>query len=502
MRGVRALLNGANASTPAMQTYMRVAGISHLLLDKQDPFTPQEVQNFYSQFYPIGFDSEYIRVLENRESLAPAFLAREYLAMDPGTEGLASGFLDLAGKINVVPIELGPNERGFPFLVGSGTIQGEVQLNPEYSQAVGVPFQRVSFSESRNNPSRMAFDPPQPRQGWLVVTEAWHPDWRAYAGESPIPVYKAFGGLMAVHLDGSQGPIRFVFEAPRWYDACVWVSGLSWFTVLGLLIVMPMPFVPAGWKKWWTGASATKAGTPKIRSSAIGKVLVVIPTYNEKPNITQVLDQVLGLAKKTDILVVDDRSPDGTAEIVRKRPEFGKRVFLLEGEGKQGLGTAYRRGFEWALQNGYGAVVEMDADLSHDPADIPRLLHALEEGAHLAVGSRYLNGISVLNWPRSRILVSTLGGRYVRTLTGLPLTDPTSGFKAIRVEVLKELDWKKVGAEGYAFQIELHHAAWKRGYVIREVPIVFTERSEGHSKMSAGIAWEAAWRVLRLAWSA
>jgi len=499
MRGVRALLNGANASPTAMKTYMRVAGISHVLLDKQDPFTPQEVQNFYAQFYPTGFDSEYIRVLENRESLAPAFLAREYLAMDAGTEGLASGFLDLAGKINVVPIELGPNERTFPYLVGTGTIQGEVQLTPQYAQAVGVPFQRVPFAEPKKDPTRMVFDPPQPRLGWLVVTEAWHPDWRAYAGETPIPVYKSFGGLLAAHLDGTQGPIRFVFEAPRWYDVCVWVSGLSWLTVLGLLVVMPMPFTPVAWKNWWTGASERQAAAPKLRASAIGKTLVVIPTYNEKPNIGSVLDQVLALPKKTDVLVVDDKSPDGTAEVVRSRPEFSKRIFLLEGQGKQGLGTAYRRGFEWALKNGYAAVVEMDADLSHDPADIPRLLHALEEGAHLAVGSRYLNGISVLNWPRSRILISTLGGRYVRTLTGLPLTDPTSGFKAIRAEVLKEMDWQKVGAEGYAFQIELHHSAWKRGFVIREVPIVFTERSEGHSKMSAGIAWEAAWRVLKLA---
>lgn len=502
MWGMRALLNGANASPTAMQTYMRVAGISHVLLDKQDPFTPPEVQNFYAQFYPTGFDSEYIRVLENRDSLAPAFLAREYLAMDPGTEGLASGFLDLAGKINVVPIELGPNERGFPFLVGSGTAQGEVQLTPEYAQAVGVPFQKVSYAEPRKDPTRMVFEPPQPRQGWLTVTEAWHPDWRAYAGSDPLQVYKAFGGLMAVRTDGTQGAIRFVFEAPRWYDACVWISGLSWLTVLGLFVVMPLPFTPSRWKSWWTGVSATQAASPKPRSSAIGKVLVVVPTYNEKPNIPQVLDQVLALPKKTDVLVVDDGSPDGTAELVRSRPEFGKRVFLLEGQGKQGLGTAYRRGFEWALKNGYGAVVEMDADLSHDPVDIPRLLHALEEGAHLAVGSRYLNGVSVLNWPRSRILISTLGGRYVRTLTGLPLTDPTSGFKAIRAEVLKGTDWQKVAAQGYAFQIELHHSTWKRGFVIQEVPIVFTERSEGHSKMSAGIAWEACWRVLRLAWSA
>ena len=498
MRGMRALLDGANTSPNAMKTYMRVAGISHVLLDKQDPFTPAEIQNFYTQFYPIGFDSEYIRVLENRDALAPAFVAREYLAMDHGTERLASGFLDLADKIHVAPIELGPTERSFPYLVGSGTPQGEVQLTSEYAQAVGIPFRKVSYVEKRGATS-FAFDPPTPREGWLIVSEAWHPDWRASVGGSPVPIYKAFGGLMAVHLDGNQGIVRFNFEAPRWYNLCVLVSGLSWAGVLGLMVIMPMPFTPANWKRWWSGEVVSRVLPSKVRSSHLGKVLVVIPTYNEMPNIAQVVAQVLGLPRKVDILVVDDRSPDGTADIVRASPEFGKRVFLLEGLGKQGLGTAYRRGFEWALKNGYGAVVEIDADLSHDPSDIPRLLQALEDGSHLAVGSRYLNGISVLNWPRSRILISTLGGRYVRILTGLPLTDPTSGFKAIRAEVLKELNWKKAGAEGYAFQIELHHEAWKRGYIIREVPIVFTERSEGRSKMSAGIVWEAAWRVLRLA---
>ncbi|NBQ55225.1 MAG: polyprenol monophosphomannose synthase [Verrucomicrobia bacterium] len=262
---------------------------------------------------------------------------------------------------------------------------------------------------------------------------------------------------------------------------------------------MPLPVTPLPWKQWWIGESKSRTLSPKVKGSALGKALVVIPTYNEMQNIAQVLDQVMALPRKVDVLVVDDRSPDGTAKIVQACSEFEKRVFLIEGMGKQGLGSAYRRGFEWALKKNYGAVVEMDADLSHDPSDISRLLQALEEGAHMAVGSRYLNGISVLNWPRSRILVSTLGGRYVRLLTGMPLTDPTSGFKAIRTEVLKELDWKKVGAEGYGFQIELHHAVWKLNYHIQEIPIIFTERRDGHSKMSLAIAWEAVWRVLKLA---
>lgn len=498
MRGVRALLNGANSSPAAMQTYMRVAGISHVLLDKKDPFTPQEIQNAFAQAYPTGFDSEYIRVLENKDSLAPAFLAREYIAMDPDSGLLAPAFLEAAGRINAVPIELGANERSFPFLAGTGSVQNGVQLSPKYAEGGGMAFQRVAFGRPRTDSSVMVFDPRGERKGWLVVTEAWHPDWRAYSEGEEVPVFKAFGGLMAVPLGRTNGPIEFIFSPPRWYDLCVAVSGLSWAGVLGMLLVMPLPFVPGRWKDWWNGASKK---TPSVQppSTPIGKAVVVIPTYNERESIGKALDLVLNLPREVDVLVVDDGSPDGTADVVRARPEFKKRIHLLEGKGKAGLGTAYRRGFQWALANGYDAAVEMDADLSHDPADIPKLLETLESGAHIAVGSRYLGGISVLNWPQSRLFISTFGGFYVRTLTALPMSDPTSGFKAIRAEVLRDLHWGRVQAEGYAFQVELHHTAWMQGFTVQEVPIVFTERREGDSKMSVAISLEAAWRVLRLA---
>lgn len=498
LRGVRALVNGANASPVGMQTYMRVAGISHVLLDKKDPFTPQEIQNAFAQRYPAGFDSEYIKVLENRDSLAPAFIARDYLAMDPGAETLSPAFLEAAGRINAVPVEIPPNARTFPFLAGTGSLEKGIQITQRYAQSPGAPFQRVPFSQPREDPSKMLFDPFGRREGWLVVTEAWHPDWRAYSDGAPVPVFKAFGGLMAVPLSRTEGPIEFVFSAPRWYDLCVWISGLSWVGVLGMLLVMPLPFVPRRWKDWWTAANK-RTKCVDAPATPVTKAVVVIPTYNERELINKALDLVVNLPRQVDALVVDDGSPDGTADVVRSHPQFNKRIFLLEGKAKSGLGTAYRRGFQWALKKGYEAAVEMDADLSHDPKDIPKLLEALEQGAHLAVGSRYLGGISVLNWPQSRLFISTFGGFYVRTLTALPMSDPTSGFKAIRAEILRDLNWDKVKAEGYAFQIELHHAAWKQGYAIREVPIVFTERTEGDSKMSTAISIEAAWRVLKLA---
>jgi dolichol-phosphate mannosyltransferase len=498
MRGMRALVNGANSSPGAMQTYMRVGGISHVLLDKQDPFTPQELQSAFTQAYGTGFDSEHIRVLENPESLAPAFVAREYIAMDPGTETMAPAFLEAAGRVNAVPVELDPAERSFPFAAGTGSAQNGIQLVQNYASTPGAAFRRVPYARARDNPSGMVFDPVGAREGWLVVTEAWHPDWRAYSDGMPVRVYRAFGGLMAVPLGRTDGPIEFVFEAPPWYAWGVRLAGLSWAGVLGMLLIMPLPFIPRRWRDWWTGANKI---TPVIAPPAtpVSKAVVIIPTYNERESIGKALDLVLGLPRKLDVLVVDDGSPDGTADAVRSRPEYNKRVFLLEGKGKAGLGTAYRRGFQWALKQGYQAAVEMDADLSHDPADVPKLLESLEEGAHLAVGSRYLGGISVLNWPQSRLFISTFGGFYVRTLTALPMSDPTSGFKAIRAELLRDLDWNKVQAEGYAFQIELHHTAWKQGYTIKEVPIVFTERREGDSKMSPAISLEAAWRVMRLA---
>ena len=231
----------------------------------------------------------------------------------------------------------------------------------------------------------------------------------------------------------------------------------------------------------------------------IQKFLVIMPTYNEGDTIQQVLEEVQAKAPGAEILVVDDNSPDGTAAKVKQVPNFGKKIHLLERPGKAGLGSAYKEGFQWAMKRGYDAVVEMDADLSHDPADVPKLLQALADGADIAVGSRYLHGVRVLNWPQSRLWVSSFGGWYARMLTGLPMTDPTSGFKAIRRRVLEGLDWEKFTAQGYGFQIEIHFLAWQGGFRLVEVPIVFTERREGQSKMSLQIAQEAALRVLQLA---
>ena len=230
----------------------------------------------------------------------------------------------------------------------------------------------------------------------------------------------------------------------------------------------------------------------------IERTLVILPTYNEADSLITVVDTVLSLPEHLDILVVDDSSPDGTADLVKNHSAFDKQLFLLLRPSKQGLATAYKEGFQWGLKQGYDVCMEMDSDLSHDPRDISRLLQTIEEGADIAIGSRYLHGISVINWPLRRLLVSIGAGIYTRWISGLPLTDPTGGFKAIHRNVIEHLDWEKVKSDGYGFQIEVSFFAHKKGFLLKEIPIIFTERRDGESKFSMSIAVEAALRVLQL----
>ena len=238
--------------------------------------------------------------------------------------------------------------------------------------------------------------------------------------------------------------------------------------------------------------------SPALGFFPIQRPLVIIPTKDEAQNIRGLMTSIARTAEDLTILVVDDSRDELTAAVVRSQPAFGDRVHLLRRRGGKGLGSAYREAMGWALNRNFDAVVTMDADLSHNPADIPRLLESLHAGADVAIGSRYEHGVRVLNWPLRRLFLSALAGVYVRAITGLPLTDPTSGFKAIRTSALACLDWGKFRAEGYGFQVELHYFLWCKGCAIQEVPIVFTERSGGVSKMTRQIAWEAAVRTVSL----
>lgn len=227
--------------------------------------------------------------------------------------------------------------------------------------------------------------------------------------------------------------------------------------------------------------------------------LVIIPTYNEKENISAMIDKVFSLGEPFDLLVIDDGSPDGTAAIVRSRQtEFQGRLHLLERSGKLGLGTAYLTGFEWGLAQGYDYICEMDCDFSHNPDDLVRLYRAAAEGTDVVVGSRYVQGVNVVNWPMSRLLMSYFASKYVRLVTGLPLNDATAGFVCYSRRALEHIDLGAVRMKGYGFQIEMKYTAWKLGMRLCEVPIIFTERREGASKMSGGIFREAFFGVLGL----
>ena len=228
--------------------------------------------------------------------------------------------------------------------------------------------------------------------------------------------------------------------------------------------------------------------------------LVIIPTYNEKENISDIIAHVMGLEGGFHVLVIDDGSPDGTADIVKNlQGEYGERLHLIQRSGKLGLGTAYLTGFKWALEHGYDYIFEMDADFSHNPDDLLRLWKACaDEGADLAVGSRYCSGISVVDWPIGRIIMSYGASWYVRIVLGIKVFDTTAGFVCYSRKVLETLDLDAVRMKGYGFQIEMKYSAWKLGFKVKEVPIVFTNRQKGTSKMSSGIFGEAFWGVIKL----
>ena len=228
------------------------------------------------------------------------------------------------------------------------------------------------------------------------------------------------------------------------------------------------------------------------------KTLIIIPTYDERENVGPISQAVLQSVPGADILFVDDNSPDGTGHLLDELAQQEPRIHVLHRPGKQGLGRAYIAGFQWALASGYEFIFEMDADFSHDPKELPNFLRAAAN-ADLVLGSRYAGGIRVMNWPLSRLLLSTGASAYVRLITGLPVWDPTGGFKCFRRRVLEAIDLDHITSSGYSFQIEMTHNAWMKGFRIREIPIVFEDRRAGYSKMSMAIAREAIVMVIKLA---
>ena len=509
-KGMRALQDGGGASPDLMRISLSLQGVRYILMDRKDVDTPEQLQAAFRQQYPVVFENPFFTILENANCLAPGYLARNYVSIPSGKYEFATADLGLA-RLYFLPAEIPGVEMNDPTLAGIMNPQnGEVELTAAFRDREGEPFRLMDSANCRQEgPDRWRVFPQGP-SGWLTLTQAWHPDWKVLVDGAPGELRKVAVAFYGVRIGEGVREVNFVFSPPAWVFLSLSTGLLAWLLALGGSAYLRFAPCPSPWKQWWEGEElefeeeAVRKGVHPIKEKSLRtdkpvKCLVILPTYNEAEMILTALDEVMTKAPGVDVLVVDDGSPDGTASKVKSHPAFKKRLHIMERPGKAGLGSAYRAAFQWALEKGYDSVVEMDADLSHDPADVPRLLAALGEGADLAVGSRYLNGIRILNWPQSRLWISTFGGWYARTLTGLPMTDPTSGFKAIRRRVLEGLDWNQFTSQGYGFQVELHFFAWQGGFKLQEVPIVFTERRQGDSKMSAQIALEAAKRVFQLA---
>jgi dolichol-phosphate mannosyltransferase len=512
-KGVRAIQDSGGASADLMKVSLSLQGVGFILLDRKDVDTPEQLQAAFKQQYPTVFENPFFTILQNPNSLAPGFIAKNYVSIPPFRYEYCGADLGLV-RLYFLPVEIPGIEMNDPTLAGiMNPENGEVELTAGFRDKEGDPFRLLDSSTCRHEGPNVCKISPQGQSGWLMLTQAWHPDWQVFVDGIRTDLRRVAVAFAGIRIGEGVREVSFVFSPPIWVSLSLGIGLGSWILVFGGTAYLRFTTSATTWKKWWDGEDLEfdkpiQANTRKaplvvkeknVRYEKLGKPLVVLPTYNESQMIQLALDEVLGKDSSIDVLVVDDGSPDGTAGKVKSHSMYGKRVHILERPGKAGLGSAYRAAFQWALKMGYDAVVEMDADLSHDPADVPRLLAALSEGADIAVGSRYLNGIRILNWPQSRLWISTFGGWYARSLTGLPMTDPTSGFKAIRRRVLEELDWEKFTAQGYGFQVELHFFAWQSGFKIVEVPIVFTERRQGDSKMSTPIALEAAKRVFQLA---
>lgn len=490
---------GSFASRRDQDNFWDIGGVSYIFFDRKDPSTPSELYDIYSRLLPVAFQNESFSILVNDGSLSPAFLASDFYRTDIDTPAAVGAAIELIRYKRPLIYDTSPEGAAKNILREEE--DGNIILNKEYKTVADKDFTKVSELAPRNKNYHEIALAEAPSGGLLIVPESYHPDWTASANAKPVPVYRALGGMLSALVPPNAGPVTFHYKAPWWYNTCASLGLLSWLTLPLFIGLTRMKWLPGGLRQKLVAIPALAAApAPQVRNRPpIQRPLLVLPTYNERESLGRTLDLTFASHPAVEVLVVDDNSPDKTAEIVQSRPEFKHRLHLVQRSGKLGLGSAYKEGFQWAMSREYDACLEMDADLSHDPKDIPRLIQTLDEDNDLAVGSRYLNGIRVMNWPEERLLLSTFASRYVRTLTRLPLTDATSGFKAIRTDALRGIDWGQLRAEGYGFQIELHYQLWQGGWRIKEVPIVFTERSEGQTKMTVGIAIEAALSVLRLA---
>jgi len=478
----------AGLSLDSLQSYLSATGVTAVLLTKKETQEDDETIATLQSLFPALYEDDEYLILLNPKNLGLGFIAQDYLATKDSGPSMAVKALAAAAE-NLLLIKDPPEEAPARLRGTRGISSEEDKDTPAFFEYEDIPIEAFLKQNATWDPSGVLRFSNLEKDGWLVATTSWHPDWTAVRNGESIQVYRALDAFPAVEA-GTGDLVEFRYEPPSWYSLAVFASLPGWL------------LVPCLWVFFWMRRKKTP-GQHDFRTvnnkSSIAKPLVIIPTYQEADSIADVVTRALAASPEMEILVVDDDSPDGTASVVKKLPAFGQRLHLLERAGKRGLGTAYRDGFTWGLVGPYDVLIEMDADLSHDPMDLPRLLSTLEAGCDAAIGSRYLDGLRVKNWPEHRLWLSYWASVYVRLLTGMPLTDTTSGFKALRREAVENVLQGDFRAEGYGFQIELHYQLWKEGWAIQEVPILFTERRSGSTKMTLGIAVEAAWRVWELA---
>ena len=492
LRWTRAMSLPASSSPDLLRLHLALMGVSHVLIDKAD--TADAEEGAWRELLPVVFENEHFALLANEAALSPFFLGQEWIAVsdDPGIWPLE--FLWLL-KYNYILIA-NPKEA-YPSCAGQIDRSGQLALAEVNQRKSAPPLQVYNQPIPRKNESEIVIPSLPVNGGWVVVPEAYHPDWKAYhEGGRRLDVERAFGGLMAVFVPAGTRSLTLRFEEPGWYNLCMNMALGSWLVLSGLwsALCLRRKVICLDSDDVSAGKSADSLG------GRIQRAVVMIPTYNERENILQQIDALLQADARLDLLIVDDGSPDGTADAVKRHPSYGERVQVLSRGGKFGYASACRDGMSHALESArkYDAFLTMDADGSHDAVDVPRLLAALETGADVAIGSRYVQGARVRNWPLSRLLLSRIGGMYARTLLCLPVADPTSGFKAARRSAIRAFLKEPWCSKGYIYHIEMIVFLLKKHYSILEIPITFGQRRKGCSKLSWAIVLEAAWRVLAL----
>jgi hypothetical protein len=458
----------------------KVGGVRYILIDRNDPQLDRTQAERWEKEGQVLYEGEEILLVRNLRALPLAYRATEWVTTGDSLVDLVQG-LSLA-EFSVAAVAE-PGRRS------EGPISPEIEQRGEF-----VPL----VSESINSGEwRIALDG---REGLVVLAQAWHPDWQAHVDGQAVPVVAAWGALCAVVVPEGAGELVFSFRPPWWYGAGLKVGLMGWgLVLLGLLAWPWQRFWPESWRKFFLASREMIPGECPVAPET-ERVVVLIPTHNESASIERLLRDLRREIPRVVIWVIDDASTDGTREIVRSLGGEYPEVRLIERPTKAGLGSAYREAMAQVLADGGGddftVVLTMDGDGSHHADDARRLLERVRSGeADVAVGSRYLPDSRVENWPRGRLWLSRGATWYVRGWTGLPLTDATSGVKAMRVEALRSIAPQSLRAEGYAFQIELHFRLWQAGFRLIEEPIVFTERAGGCSKMNPGIVREAFWRV-------